>query len=221
MNSGKVPRRREGSRSDLRPRGRRGGPKGVTRTAIVVAAGRLFARHGYEGVSLREIARQAGVDAGMIYHYFGGKEELFLESLRLTFQPLRPSGPPGGAEGEDLGERIVKRFLDTWDVDGKGNPFLGVLRACATSDSAAAALRKFASEAVVPAVRQDIGEDVGVRTALVGSQLLGLATVRYLLRFEPLASMNHTQLARRVGPLLTATLLSGSPRTTERVGEPD
>src|ERR1043166_6846658 len=43
---------------------------------IVLAAERLFAEHGFEGTSVRDIAQEAGVNAAMISYYFGSKEKL-------------------------------------------------------------------------------------------------------------------------------------------------
>src|SRR5271169_5423013 len=51
----------------------------ATRQAILVSARRAFARAGYDGVGLREIAQGAGVTAMMVNRYFGSKERLFKE----------------------------------------------------------------------------------------------------------------------------------------------
>jgi AcrR family transcriptional regulator len=48
-----------------------------TRGRILDAASQLFARHGYEGASVRQIASAAGVSLGMIRHYFGSKDGLY------------------------------------------------------------------------------------------------------------------------------------------------
>lgn len=47
------------------------------RTAILNASEKLFARHGYDGVTLRMVAREAGVDLALISYYFGPKQQLF------------------------------------------------------------------------------------------------------------------------------------------------
>ena len=49
----------------------------ATRTALVLAARRLFAERGYAGVGTEEIVRAAGVTRGALYHHFDGKRELF------------------------------------------------------------------------------------------------------------------------------------------------
>src|ERR1700748_842361 len=54
----------------------------ATRAAIVDAAKIHFARSGYEGAYLRDIAADAGVDAALINRYFGGKEGLFAIVLK-------------------------------------------------------------------------------------------------------------------------------------------
>src|SRR5918993_5218417 len=61
-------------------RGRR--PKGQgpdLRQSILDAAEGLFARHGFYGVTVRQVAAEAGVDTALIHYYFGAKRELFDE----------------------------------------------------------------------------------------------------------------------------------------------
>lgn len=199
-----------GSRPPRR-RGRRRGSRGETRRTILAAAGRLFSRHGYDGVSFRDIGRAAGVDPALIYHYFEGKESLFLETLHLSFEPLKARRSFSGGSREDLGERIILRFLDLWTSEGRGEPFLGILRACITNDRAAGIIRRFASERVLPSVRSDLDGDARLRTSLVGSQLFGIGVARHVLRLEPLPSMSNAEIARRLGPQVTMTLLGPTP----------
>lgn len=45
--------------------------------AILLAAERLFARHGYHAVSIRQIADEAGVPLALVGYYYGAKHELF------------------------------------------------------------------------------------------------------------------------------------------------
>jgi AcrR family transcriptional regulator len=51
--------------------------RALTRDTLVGSAARVFARRGYEGASLEEIADAAGFTRGAIYKNFGGKEDLF------------------------------------------------------------------------------------------------------------------------------------------------
>ena len=52
-------------------------PRLDRRTAILDAAEEQFAKHGYDGVTLRAIARRAGVDLALPNYYFGPKRDLF------------------------------------------------------------------------------------------------------------------------------------------------
>ncbi len=53
-----------------------------TKTALILAAGELFGKQGFDGVSTRMIAEKAGVNLGAIHYHFGSKENLYVESLR-------------------------------------------------------------------------------------------------------------------------------------------
>ncbi len=52
-------------------------PGGETRALILDAAEDLFSKHGFYGVTIREVAREAGVDTALIHYYFGAKRGLF------------------------------------------------------------------------------------------------------------------------------------------------
>src|SRR5260370_18132157 len=52
--------------------------KANTRERLLVAARRVFARHGFHGASVEEIASEAGFSTGALYSNFDGKEDLFL-----------------------------------------------------------------------------------------------------------------------------------------------
>jgi AcrR family transcriptional regulator len=56
----------------------------ATREAILASARRAFARAGYDGAGVREIAAGAGVTAMLVNRYFGSKEQLFAEVIAAT-----------------------------------------------------------------------------------------------------------------------------------------
>jgi AcrR family transcriptional regulator len=66
-----------------------------TRRRILEAARREFGRKGFDGARVGEIARQAGVNKGLIFYYFQSKEELFrvLSEERIAAMQLK-AGPP-------------------------------------------------------------------------------------------------------------------------------
>lgn len=51
------------------------------RRELLACAMRLFAEGGYDNVSVRAVARAAGVAPGLAYHYFDSKEGMFAEVI--------------------------------------------------------------------------------------------------------------------------------------------
>ncbi len=60
-----------------------------TRVLLLKVATRLFAKQGIKGTSVREIAKESGQNLSLISYYFGGKEGLYQEILRLNIQDIR------------------------------------------------------------------------------------------------------------------------------------
>ena len=54
---------------------------GERRRELLACAMRLFAEEGYDNVSVRAVARAAGVAPGLAYHYFDSKERMFAEAI--------------------------------------------------------------------------------------------------------------------------------------------
>lgn len=78
----------------------------LTRAEIVRAAYLLFVTHGYNGTSMRQIAREAGVALGGIYNHFASKEELFLDVL-IHHHPIHAILPLiNAAQGETIEEFV-------------------------------------------------------------------------------------------------------------------
>ncbi len=65
----------------------RDGPS--TRKRILEAALKAFARHGFEGVSLRTIADEAGINHQLIGHHFGSKQDLWNAALEARFDDFQ------------------------------------------------------------------------------------------------------------------------------------
>jgi TetR/AcrR family transcriptional regulator len=59
--------------------------KNDCRNKLMLTATRLFAEHGLNGVSIRELSRSAGASISMISYYFGGKEGLYSSVLQEQF----------------------------------------------------------------------------------------------------------------------------------------
>ena len=69
-----------------------GRPKDLgKRAAILAAAKRLFVQQGFEGVSMDQIAGEAGVSKLTVYSHFGDKEGLFAEAVRAHCEDNMPT----------------------------------------------------------------------------------------------------------------------------------
>ena len=182
---------------------KRRGPRqdGVqAREAILDAARRQFAEQGYEGATMRAIARDAGVDPALVSYYFGSKSGLFMESLRLPVNPAEAIEAVLAEGTRGLGERLVTRFLQVWDNPVSGEPIIGVLRSAASRPEL---LREFVERQIVPRLASAFGgPDAELRASAFASQMLGLALARYVLRAEPLASAEPAQVVALIGPTL-------------------
>ncbi len=66
-------------------------PRQDTRTRILQAAFQLFHEQGYHATGVATILRQAGVNAGSLYHFFPSKEALLAGVLEFALRLLRPA----------------------------------------------------------------------------------------------------------------------------------
>lgn len=73
----------------------------ATRTSILEAARRLFARQDISAVSIRDIAKEAGVSHGLVQQYFGTREQMIAGIIQHEIEEFGgrfAMQPPGGAE---------------------------------------------------------------------------------------------------------------------------
>jgi AcrR family transcriptional regulator len=191
-------------------RGRRPGSPD-TRAAILGAARELFAANGYGGTSIRAVAAAAGVDAALVHHYFGAKDDLFVAALELPIDPrvALATAIAGGPDG--AAERMLGVFLSVWDNPENRLPLLALVRGM--FDPAG---RRLLREGFLPAILQPVGVALGiehpeVRMPLLASQVLGLIVVRYVLEVEPIASLPAEQVVAIYAPTLQHYLTGPLP----------
>jgi len=180
--------------------GRRPGVSG-TREAILDAARRAFAEQGYQRATIRGVAELAGVDPALVHHYFGTKQELFVAAVRLPVNPVEQLASVLADDPDQVGQRLVETFLSIWDHAADQSPLLALIRSAVADEQAAALLREFITEEVLGPIARRVGSpDARLRATLAGSQLIGLAMARYIVRVEPLASTPAAEVAAIVGP---------------------
>ena len=182
-------------------RGRRGGAS-ESRGQILDAARRLFAEHGFDGTSLRQVARAAGVDPAMIHHFFKGKDELFALSVELPADPEQVLAGMADSDPAQRAELIVRAVLRLWESPAQAG-LLAFLRGTIGSKAKTALLRETVTRRVVSRIMASVPgnpEEVALRGSLVATQVVGLMMVRYVVRLEPLASATAEEVVRLVAP---------------------
>ena len=79
-------------------------PPDSPRAKLLAAAVGLFAEHGPASVSIRDVARHAGVNHGLVHRHFGSKDDLLAEAIEVGSFSLQPGA--FAPEGFDI-DRVV------------------------------------------------------------------------------------------------------------------
>ena len=98
-----------------------------SRANILQAARTEFARSGLGGARVDQIAKMAGINKRMLYHYFGNKDELFCAVLEANYAHKRDSEKALELEQEEPVEAIRKLIALTWDYYLQYPEFLTLL----------------------------------------------------------------------------------------------
>ena len=174
-----------------------GGPRSEgTRRAILGAARATFTARGYEQTTIRAVAAQAGVDASMVMRYFRSKAGLFTAAVTmdLLVPDLRSVAP------DRRGELLVRHFVNRWEDPHHDDELIALLRTGVTSETVATQLQAVLSQLITEPIAA-LGDQLAPeRGTLIATQLLGLALCRYILRFEPLASLPAEDVVAVVAP---------------------
>jgi AcrR family transcriptional regulator len=183
---------RPGSRAEQRRR---------TEARILDAAARIFLTAGYDRTTIRAVASAAGVDAGLVMHYFGSKQELFRRVIEAAPVP-ELSGPPGQAAEQilaGLATRLVSEPVAS----------LTLLRSMLTNSEAASA-----ASAAITRYEAEIAEaipaaDADLRAAIISAITLGITVSRHLIKSDRLASADPGEVIRLLRPAMLS--LAASP----------
>src|SRR5947209_1066440 len=85
----------------------------TTKQRLLEAAEEAFATKGYEGASVEEITRKAGANRAAISFHFGGKERLYIETVKYAHRLCHPGVPfPEWPAGTPAVERL-RGFIRT------------------------------------------------------------------------------------------------------------
>jgi AcrR family transcriptional regulator len=187
-----------------------------TREAILAAARDAFAERGYDGASIRNIATSAGVDPALVHHYFGTKNQLFIDAMQFPLDPavLLPQVAAAGLDG--FGERLLRTMLAVWDSKA-GGPAAAFIRSAVSNETMARLLREFVIQRILRRMSKELPVDpaeASWRLTMVASQVAGLILVRYIIKIEPMASAPPETVVALFAPTIQRYITDPLPTLT-------
>jgi AcrR family transcriptional regulator len=172
-----------------------------TEARILDAATRVFVAAGYERTTIRAVASAADVDAGLVMHYFGSKQELFRRVIDAAPLPEFSAAP--GEAAEQILASLATR-LATEPVAS-----LTIFRSMLTNPEAASAAGTGTARYEAQIARAIPADDAGLRAAIINAIILGITVSRHLVKSDELASADPARVIELLRPCVLS--LAGPP----------
>ena len=186
---------RPGSRAEQRHR---------SEARILDAAAQLFLTAGYDRTTIRAVAAAAGVDAGLVMHYFGTKQELYRRVIDAAPVP-EVTGTP-----EEAAEQILASLADR--LANAPVASLALLRSMLTNPEAATAASTAIARYEAQIAQAIPADDADLRAAIISAITLGIVVSRHLVKSDELAAADPAQVIRLLRPcVLSLAALEGDP----------
>ncbi len=147
---------------------------------------------------MRAIAREAGVDVSLISHYFGDKSGLLVATMQLPVNPIEKIASVVEDGPDGMAERLLRTFLDAWDPHR--DIFSSMYRTTLGSGDSQAPMLQLARNILITPVKVLEGDDRDLRAALIAGQLIGMATMRYVISIPAVADAPVEDLVRLYAP---------------------
>src|ERR1700759_326727 len=176
---------RPGSRAEQRQR---------TEARILDAASRVFVADGYERTTIRAVASAAEVDAGLVMHYFGSKQELYRRVIDAAPVP-EVSGTPAEAA-----EQILTALADRLASPNVAS--LALLRSMLTNPEAATAASAGIVRYEAQIARAIPAADADLRAAIISAITLGITVSRHLIKSDELATADPAHVIEPLRPCM-------------------
>jgi len=161
---------------------------------------------------MRAVAAGAGVDAALVHHYFGSKQQLFAAAIRIPIDPMTVLVPLREIPVEELGYELPAMLLPIWDSE-LGAGLIATLRSLVAGSEVSLA-RSFLEEIVTAEIASRVDNPPGtgtVRAQFLASQLMGVVMARYIVKVEPFASLPAEQIVHTIAPNLQRYLTGDLP----------
>jgi AcrR family transcriptional regulator len=179
--------------------GRRAGAP-ETREQIAVAARLLFAELGYERATIRAIAAKAAVDPALVVHFYGSKENLFLEVTQLPPQVADAIARIAEGPRAQMGRRLAELIVGVLENPATQPIVVGRIRCASSHPDAAALVRETVTRDLVRLTGAISDDEPETRAVLIGASIVGTALARYIVVVEPLASFPRERVVELLAP---------------------
>lgn len=187
-------------------RGRRTGSPD-TRDLIRQAARKRFLSDGYQAVTMRSVAADAGVDVALVSYYFGSKQGLFGATMSFAANPAEVFQAQLAGDLATLGSRALRSLLTVWDDPETGAPLLAVATTATVDQDLKRLVREGVGQEIVARLAERLeGPNGSQRAAAFTAQMAGIIFTRYVLRLEPIASMSIDDVVDILAPALQLAL---------------
>ena len=119
---------------------------------------RLFSEHAYDEVSIDDIAREAGVSKGLLYHYFGGKRDFYIECVRNAAELLvERTYQDDSLPEEDRARAGLEAYLDF--VEQRASSYGALMRSGIGNDPEVASVVERTRTEIVDRMLKTMGID--------------------------------------------------------------
>ncbi|GAA2911234.1 TetR/AcrR family transcriptional regulator [Streptosporangium fragile] len=173
-----------------------------TRRRILEAARHLFAELGYDQVTMRLLAAEAGANVALINRYFGSKRELFAEVLAMQGRfPGILDGPQ-----EELPRRLAEYVADRLRSE-HGSPVMAALIRSSNCLEIHEIIRDRVSSAILePLAARLPGPDAAFRAAAATALITGTGTLRQLYGPDGVDAPDREAVVARLTAVFEACL---------------
>ena len=159
----------------------------------------MFAESGYDRTTIRGVAAAAGVDPGLVMHYFGSKQKLFGRAIEAGARAVEADARAmEGDTAEEVAGRLLARLRRSLEEEPVES--LALLRSMLTHPEAAAEVRtatRADKDRISDAIPDD---DADLRAAVTNAALIGVVLGRHLIRLDHLADADPERVIALLRP---------------------
>ena len=165
-----------------------------TEARILDSATEVFFSAGYDRTTIRAVASAAGVDPGLVMHYFRSKQELYRRVIDAAPVP-ELSGTPEEAAEQILGG-VAERLASAPAAS------LALLRSMLTNPEAASAASSGIARYEAQIAQAIPAGDASLRAAIISAITLGITVSRHLIKSDELATADPDQVIKLLRPCM-------------------